>query len=145
MYSIFVFGPWFCCFMILLWCIFYAMVMWSSRSTIFLGGTFLCLLLESTTILCSLWKFWGIFLNACKNFLLFCMDGPSRDIDHLKRFIEYLFWFWTRILDSLFSDFEYLSLLFISAIFLHCGQKPRIPWRFKCLLHCGFPFILHQI
>ena len=57
------------------------------------------------------------------------MDGPSRDIDHLKRFIEYLFWFWTRILDSLFLDFEYLSLLFISTIFVHCGEKPRIPFK----------------
>ena len=71
------------------------------------------------------------------------MDGPSRDIDHLKGFIEPLFLFslWTQTLDSMFLDFEYLSLLFISAIFLHCGEKPRIPWRFKCLLHCGFPFI----
>ena len=83
------------------------------------------------------------FLIACQNFLLFCMDGPSRDSDHLKGFIEPLFLFslCTQTLDSMFLDFEYLSLLFISAIFLHCGQKPRIPWRFKCLLHCGFPFI----
>ena len=34
------------------------------------------------------------FLIACKNFLLFSyMDGPSRDIDHLKGFIEPLFLF----------------------------------------------------
>ena len=61
------------------------------------------------------------FLIACKNFLLFSyMDGPSRDIDHLKGFIEpfFLFSLWTQTLDSMLLDFEYLSLLFISAILL---------------------------
>ena len=60
-----------------------------------------------------------------------------------RAFIEPLFFFslWTQTVDSMFLDFEYLSLLFISGIFLHCGEKPRIPWRFKCLLHCSFPFI----
>ena len=80
-------------------------------------------------------------LIACKTFLLFCMDDPSRDIDHLKRFIEPLFWLCTWILEALLLAFEYLSLLFISTIFVHCGEKPRIPWCFKCLLHCDFPFI----
>ena len=75
----------------------------------------------------------GDFFKCMQNFSIVLYGWPSRDIDHLKRFIEYLFWFRTRILDSLFLDFEYLSLLFVSTIFVHCGEKPRIPWRFKCL------------
>ena len=73
------------------------------------------------------------FLIACKNFLLFSyMDGPSRDIDNLKGFIEpfFLFSLWTQTLDSMLLDFEYLSLLFISAILLdaltfslHCACR----------------------
>ena len=70
MYSILVFRPWFCCFMILLWCIFYAMVMWSSWSTLFLGGTFLCLLLESFVI------FWEYFDPSWVHLKAFALIAP---------------------------------------------------------------------
>ena len=32
-------------------------------------------------------------------------------------------------------------IVHFNKIFVHCGEKPWIPQRLKCLLHCDFPFI----